>query len=203
MYDTEVVPLVTNNNTNLFSIYIAKKNDPKVALSSIFNSYLINWTGVFGGFSTINSLSDNTSLQAESKTTQSVIASSSNVSPNNNEIGKGIASETINGVSISSSVKFFARSIPVKFVVTRMKPKTRIYPFIDGRDMSRWVIPDSSFSGVVGSSLSAFGSTIVTDESGNASGILLIPAGYPPIEGTFWTGRIVDVEYDKEQKEYI
>lgn len=196
-YDTEVVPLVTNNNTNLFSIYIAKKNDPKVALSSIFNSYLINWTGVFGGFSTINSLSDNTSLQAESKTTQSVIASSSNVSPNNNEIGKGIASETINGVSISSSVKFFARSIPVKFVVTRMKPKTRIYPFIDGRDMSRWVIPDSSFSGVVGSSLSAFGSTIVTDESGNASGILLIPAGYPPIEGTFWTGRIVDVEYDK------
>lgn len=196
-FDADSVPLVTNNNTNLFSIYIAKKDDPRNAIASIYNSYLINWTGVFGGFSTINSLSENTTSQGQSKTIQSTVASSSNVSPNNNEVAKGISTDSVGAISVSSSLKFFARSIPVKFVVTRMKPKTKIYPFIDGRDVSRWTIPDSSFTGIPSSSLSAFGSDIVTDDSGNASGIILVPAGYPPIQGTFWTGRLVDVEYDK------
>jgi hypothetical protein len=127
---------------------------------------------------------------------EGLVSSSSNISPNNNEIAKGVSTKSANGFYVSSSVQFFVRSIPVKFVVTRLKPKTRVYPFIDGRDVSRWTIPDSSFSGLPTSSLTSFNSPIITDENGSASGIILIPAGYPPIQGSSWTGKITDVIYD-------
>ena len=195
-FDTNIVPLVTNNNTNLFNIYNAKSGDPASAIASIYNSFLINWVGVSSSFETINSVSQNNTNEAEANTTQSFVASSSNVSPNNNEIAKGVSTNSYEGVSVGSSVQFFARSIPVKFLVTRMKPNTRIYPFIDGRDVSRWTIPDSDFTGIATSSLTAFGSNIITDESGNASGIILIPSGYPPVQGTSWTGSLTDVVYD-------
>jgi len=196
-FDSTIVPLVTNNNTNLFNVYIAKKNDPQNAIASIYNSFIISWSGVDTAFNSINSVSTNNTNFAESSTTNSLVASSSNVSPNNNNLGKGLSSEVKNGVAISTDIQFFARSIPVKFVVTRMKPRTTIYPFIDGRDVSRWTIPDSDFTGIPSSSLSTFGSTITTDDAGNASGIILLPAGFAPVQGTSWTGNILDVVYDE------
>jgi len=195
-FDTDTIPLVTNNNTNLFNIYNVKSADPKSAIGSIYNSFLINWVGVSNSFATINSISSINTNEAESNTIESFVSSSSNVSPNNNETGKGLSTNSYDGVSVSSSVQFFARSIPVKFVVSRMKPNTRIYPFIDGRDISRWVCPDSTFTGIPTSSLGVFGGNLITDDSGNASGIILVPAGYPPIQGTTWTGNINDVQYD-------
>ena len=195
-FDTNTVPLVTNNNTNLFSIYVAKKSSPKDAIASIYNSFLINWSGVSSIFSNIVPVSSSTTLDSASNTQSSSVSSSSNISPNNNEIGKGIAYDTVNDVSVSSSMQFFARSIPIKFIVTRMKPLTKIYPFIDGRNVSRWTVPDGTFTGIPTSSLASFGSDIITDESGNASGIILLPAGYPPLQGTTWTGRLIDVAYD-------
>lgn len=195
-FDNDIVPLITNNNTNLFNIYLAKSDDPQNAIASIYNSFLINWTGVNQSFSSINSISNLNSNQAQSISVEGLVSSSSNISPNNNEIAKGVATKSANGFYVSSSVQFFVRSIPVKFVVTRMKPKTRVYPFIDGRDVSRWTIPDSSFSGLPTSSLTSFNSPIITDENGSASGIILIPAGYPPVQGSSWTGKITDVVYD-------
>jgi len=195
-YDTNMVPLVTNNNTNLFNIFISKSNDPDSAFASIYNSFVINWSGINSTFNNINSLSSNNTQQANSRTTESLISSSSNVSPNNNDIAKGVSIKSVGESYICSSIQFFARSIPVKFVITRMKPKTIIYPFIDGRDVSRWTIPDSKFTGIASSSLSSFGSPVIADENGSASGIILIPAGYPPLQGTSWTGNILDVEYD-------
>ena len=56
-----------------------------------------------------------------------------------------------------------------------MKPNTRIYPFLEGRDISRWTNPDLRYSGVAGNSLSTIGSAITTDDAGNASGLILIP----------------------------
>ena len=201
-FDNDVVPLITNNNTNLFNIYLAKSEDPQNAIASIYNSFLINWTGVNQSFASINSLSNLNTNQSQSSSVEGLVSSSSNISPNNNEIAKGVATRSSNGSYVASAIQFFVRSIPVKFVVTRMKPKTRVYPFIDGRDVSRWTIPDSTFSGLPTSSLTSFNSPIITDENGSASGIILIPAGYPPVQGSSWTGKITDVVYDTGSEKF-
>ena len=77
-----------------------------------------------------------------------------------------------------------------------MKPNTRIYPFLEGRDISRWTNPDLRYTGVAGNSLSTFGSNITTDDAGNASGMILIPNGYPPIQGSTWNNYIYNTQYD-------
>ena len=82
-----------------------------------------------------------------------------------------------------------------------MKPNTKIYVFLEGRDVSRWVNPDLRFTGIAGNSLSAFNGEINTDEYGNASGLIIIPAGRPPTENTTWTGDIDTVSYDPDGQE--
>ena len=77
-----------------------------------------------------------------------------------------------------------------------MKPETEMFVFMDGRNIGRYVVPDIRFTGVAGNSPSSFGGSIVTDENGNASGIIIIPSGYPPAQGTSWTGDIETVVYD-------
>ena len=54
-YDTSVAPLVNDNNTNLYSIFLAK-NELRDAFSSIYNSYKVNWLGASRSFFNINSL---------------------------------------------------------------------------------------------------------------------------------------------------
>ena len=97
---------------------------------------------------------------------------------------------------VSTSLSFFARSKPIKFKIGRMKPNTRIYVFLEGRNISRWINPDLRFTGIAGNSLSAFNGPITTDEYGNASGLIILPAGYPPLENATWTGDIDTVGYD-------
>ena len=77
-----------------------------------------------------------------------------------------------------------------------MKPNTRIYVFLEGRDISRWVNPDLRYTGIAGNSLSAFNGPITTDEYGNASGLIILPAGSPPNENAVWGGDIDTVGYD-------
>ena len=48
-YDTSTTPLVKDNNTNLYSIFIAK-NKVRDAFSSLYNSYKINWIGANRAF---------------------------------------------------------------------------------------------------------------------------------------------------------
>ena len=71
-----------------------------------------------------------------------------------------------------------------------MKPNTRLYVFLEGRDISRWVNPDLRYTGIAGNSLSAFNGSITTDEYGNASGLIILPAGSPPNENAIWGGDI-------------
>ena len=124
----------------------------------------------------MNSQIANTSVQTAS------VGSTSNISPQNNEVGKGVQTKTVNGSLVSTSLSLFARSVPIKFNVGRMKPNTKIYVFLEGRDISRWVNPDLRYTGIAGNSLSAFNGSITTDEYGNASGLIILPAGYPPAE---------------------
>ena len=199
-YDTSVEPLVTDNNTNLYSIFLAKSN-VRESLSSLYNSYKVNWIGANRAFFNIGSFSDTNSNLASSSVTNASVGSSSNISPQNNEIGKGISTKGVGNNVISTSLSFFARSVPVKYVINRLKPNTKVYAFMEGQNIARWVNPDTRYTGIAGNSLSAFNGSITTDENGNASGIILVPAGLPPRENTTWTGNTDTVLYDAAASE--
>ena len=199
-YNTTVAPLVTENNTNLFSIFLGK-TDVRSAFASIYNSFIINWVGVNKSFYNINSFGESNSDISSSTVSSASVGSSSNVSPQNNEIAKGVGYKTINGSSVANTLRFFARSIPVKFVLKRLKPKTQLFVFMDQKSVGRWVNPDSRFTGIAGNSLTTFNSTLTTDEYGNASGVILVPAGLAPKMNTSWTGDINTMQYDSTSEE--
>jgi hypothetical protein len=194
-YNTDVAPLISDTNTNLFTIFLAKLN-LKDSFSAFYNSFIVNWIGYNRNFYNISSLSNVNSQQAFSNVEIASVASTSNISPFNNETAKGVSTNTVNNNSIVSTIQFFARSIPVKFNLTRLKPQTQIYAFMEGIDVNRWVIPDIRYTGIAGNSPSSFNAPIITDENGNVSGIILIPAGQPPRENTSWTGNVQTVIYD-------
>ena len=198
-YDTTVAPLLTDNNTGLFSIFLAK--DVTESFSSIYNSFVVNWVGVNKAFYNINPLSESNSDSVASSVNNASVSSSSNISPQNNEIAKGVGYKTVNNTTVADSLRFFARSIPVKFVLKRLKPKTQVYVFMEQRNIDRWVLTDSRFTGVAGNSLTSFNTPIITDEYGNASGILLVPAGNAPKENTAWSGDVNQVQYDDTSEE--
>lgn len=199
-YDTSVAPLVSDNNTNLYSIFLAK-NELRDAFSSLHNSYKINWIGANRAFFNIGSFADVNSNIADSSVTNASIGTSSNISPENNEIGKGISTRGVGSNVVATSLSFFARSVAVQYKINRLKPNTNIFVFMEGQDISRWVNPDFRYTGVAGNSLSAFNGSITTDENGNASGIILIPAGKPPRENAVWTGNVDTVVYDDDADE--
>ena len=191
--------LLTDNNTGLFSIFLTK--DVTESFSSIYNSFVVNWVGVNKAFYNINPLSESNSDLAASSVNNASVSSSSNISPQNNEIAKGVGYKTVNNTTVADSLRFFARSIPVKFVLKRLKPKTQVYVFMEQRNIDRWVLTDSRFTGVAGNSLTSFNTPIITDEYGNASGILLVPAGNAPKENTPWNGDVNQVQYDDTSEE--
>ena len=199
-YDQSTEPVVVDTNTDLFNIFLAKDN-VKESFSSLHNSFVINWVGATSSFTTINSLGGVNSQIAATSVQSASVGSSSNISPQNNEVGKGVQTKTIGDSVVSTSLAFFARSVPVKFTIGRMKPNTRIYVYLEGRDISRWVNPDLRYTGIAGNSLSAFNGPITTDEYGNASGLIILPAGNPPTENATWSGDVGTVSYDNSAEE--
>ncbi len=199
-YDDSIEPVIVDTNTDLYQIFIAKDN-VKESLSSLHNSFVVNWIGASSSFTAINSLGENNTEKAIATVGMASVASSSNISPQNNEVAKGVQTKTVRGNVVSTSLQFFARSVPVKFIIRRMKPNTNISVFLEGRNVNRWVNPDLRFTGIAGNSPSAFNGSVTTDENGNASGIVLIPAGLPPRENAVWTGDVDTVDYDTSAEE--
>ena len=194
-YDSSIEPVVVDTNTDLFNIFLAKES-VKESFSSLHNSFVINWVGATSSFTAINSLGNVNTQVANTSVQSASVGSSSNISPQNNEVGKGLQTKSVGDSIVSTSLSFFARSVPIKFKVGRMKPNTRLYVFLEGRDISRWVNPDLRYTGIAGNSLSAFNGSITTDEYGNASGLIILPAGTPPNENAIWGGDIDTVGYD-------
>ena len=199
-YDNSIAPLVNDNNTNLYSIFLAKDNI-RDSLSSLYSSYKVNWIGSNRAFFNIGSFSDTNNSLSNSTVANASLGSSSNISPDNNEVGKGINTKGVGSNVVATSLSFFARSIPVNYVINRLKPNTKVYAFMEGQDIARWVCPDTRYTGIAGNSLSAFNGSITTDENGNASGVILIPAGKAPRENTSWTGNVDTVLYDDASSE--
>lgn len=200
-YDQSVAPLISDSNTKLNSIFLAKENNLDEAYGSIHNSFIINWVGSTQSFFNIESFANINTEDIQSSVQVASTQSSSNVSPQNNEIGKGLNTKSIGDKKISSSVQFFARSIPVKFTVNRLKPNTKVNVFMEGRGIGAWVVPDSRFTGIGGNSLTTFGADLVTDSNGNLSGIIVIPAGLPPVQNSLWTGNVDTVSYQEGSEE--
>ncbi len=199
-YDQTATPLIVDTNTDLYKIFLSKV-DVTESFSSLHNSFIINWVGSSPSFTAINSLGGVNSIDSQATVESASISSSSNISPNNNDVAKGVQITTTRERNVSSSLQFFARSIPVKYVLQRLKPNTEISVFLEGRNISRWVNPDLRFTGIATNSLSSFNGKIVTDSDGNASGLIIIPAGLPPSENTTWTGDIDTVDYDDSAEE--
>ena len=199
-YDQSVEPLIVDTNTNLFTIFIAKDSVSE-SFSSLHNSFIVNWVGASPSFTSINSLGKVNSQEAKSAVELASVSSSSNVSPQNNEVGKGLQTTKVGEKNISTALQLFARSRVIKFIVRRLKPNTNISIFMEGRNVNRWVNPDLRFTGIAGNSPSAFNGTVTTDEYGNASGMILLPAGAPPRENAIWSGDIDTVDYDTTAEE--
>ena len=199
-YDQNVEPLVVDTNTSLYDIFIAK-DDTKESFSSLHDSFIVNWVGTSPSFTSINSLGETNTSNAKSSVKSASVGSSSNISPQNNELGKGVQTKTVGESVVATSLQFFARSKEIKFVIGRLKALTKVSVFLEGRNINRWVNPDLRFTGIAGNSLSAFNGEVVTDQNGNASGIILLPAGYAPRENATWTGDIDTVEYDESSEE--
>ena len=199
-YDNSIAPLVNDNNTNLYSIFLAK-DSIRDSLSSLYSSYKVNWIGANRAFFNIGSFAETNNNLSGSTVANASVGSSSNISPQNNEVGKGINTKGVGSNVVATSLSFFARSIPVKYVINRLKPNTTVYAFMEGQNIARWVNPDARYTGMAGNSLSAFNGSITTDENGNASGIILIPSGKAPRENTTWTGNVDTVLYDDASSE--
>jgi len=201
-YDNSEKPVILNNDTKVFSVFISK-TDAREGYSSLNNFYLTNWVGTNRTFHNLSSLNDITS-NTEATVISATVSTSSNISPQNNEIGKGIQTVSNAKNVISSSAQLFARSKEIKFVLRRLKPNTKFYTFIDGRNVNRWVAQDTKFTGIAGNSIGSFGasvdgSAITTDSNGDASGILIFPAGYAPVQSASWTGDINTVSYETDE----
>jgi hypothetical protein len=194
-YSQSQFPVILNNDSKLFSVFYSK-NSAREGLASIYNSYSINWIGTNRVFYNSLPLND-VNFTAQATSISASISSSSNISPQNNELAQGVSSTTIGNSTVVSDIEFFCQTKLVKFVLTRMKPKTRLFAFVDGRSVERWISQDFRFTGIAGNSLSTFDSGITTDENGNASGVLLIPSGYAPISGSSVPANIENISYDE------
>ncbi len=199
-YDQDVEPLVVDTNTSLYDIFIST-NTIKESFSSLHDSFIVNWVGTSPSFTSINSLGETNTSIAKSSVKSASVGSTSNISPQNNELGKGVQTKTVGESVVATSLQFFARSREIKFVIGRLKPLTKVSVFLEGRNVNRWVNPDLRFTGIAGNSLSAFNGQVVADANGNASGLILLPAGFAPKENATWTGDIDTVEYDDSSEE--
>jgi len=194
-FDQKQKPLVLDNDSQVFTAFYAK-SDPREAYASLHNNFIVNWIGTNRVFFNLTSLSNLSSNVATSSTSTASTSSVSNISPQNNQLAQNVPSKSVGANSVSTALQQFCRSVPVFFTITRMKPFTKLYSFMDKQSVDRWVIQDFRYTGVPGNSLSTFNSGIVTDANGNASGLLLIPSGYAPQTGSTWTGTIEDIQYD-------
>ena len=203
-YDNTQAPNILNNDTKVFSVFV-NKNDAREGYASLNNFYITNWVGTNRAFFNISSLNDITT-NTETNVVAATISTSSNISPQNNEVGKGITTVNNGDSIVASSLQLYARSKAIKFTLRRLKPNTKFYAFIDGRGVSRYICQDVRFTGIPANSLGPFGvnadgSAIKSDANGDASGLLIFPAGPAPLQNATWPGDINSVAYESEGEE--
>ncbi len=186
-----------NNNDNQTLDPLEVYTDGDVALSQIHDVSKISILGNDSEFSNVNSLSSDAPQTAEAEVIQSKITSSSNLASQNTELPLQQSSTSIGEKVLSTSFTLYVKEQYVEFHLRKMKPNTRLHTFLDNINIGGYVVPDRNYSGIPGSSLRSWGDNIVTDDAGNASGIILIPSGRKPSLGTFHEENIEDLTFDE------
>ena len=194
-YEQKQFPLILDNDSQVFSAFYAK-SDSRDAYASLHNNFIVNWVGTDRVFFNTSSLSNISSNVATSTATNANVSSNSNISPQNNQLAQNVPSRKNGKNTVANSLQQFCRSVPVFFTLTRMKPFTKFYVFMDNQSIDRWTNQDYRYTGVAGNSLSTFNSGLTSDANGNLSGMILVPSGNAPQSGSSWTGSINDVQYD-------
>ena len=194
-FDEDALPSVNNNdNQTLDPLEIYE--DGENALSQIHNITQIAVCGNDSEFSNVNSLSSDAPDLPESEVVLASTNSSSNIAAQNTEVPLQQSSTTIGEKTLSTAITLYIKEQYIEFHLRRMKPNTRIYPFIDGLDVSDYLVPDRNYSGSPGSSLRNWGDTLVTDDTGSATGILFFSSGRKPAKGTAYEDDISALAFD-------
>ncbi len=198
-YDEDQTPAVNNNDNQTLDTLEVNSEDGDKAMSQIHDISKTAATGNETEFSNTSSLSSDAPNNSESEVTGASTTSSSNIASQNSEVAVGETSTTKNGKTVSTSMTLYAKEQYLNIHIRRMKPDTKLYVFIDGQAAQNYFVPDRSYSGEVGSSLRNFGDDLITDDSGNATGILLFPGGRRPTKGTGYEEVIDDLTFDTEK----
>ena len=175
-YDEYAMPAL-NNNDNQTLDPLEVYDDGDTALGQIHDVSKIALLGNETEFSNVASLSSDAPDLSLAEVVGSKSASSSNIAAQNSEIPLQQSGTTIGEKVISTSLVLYIKEQYIEFHLRRMKPNTRIYPFIDGIALADYLVPDRNYSGQPGSSLRNWGDNLITDDSGSATGILLMPGG--------------------------
>ena len=195
-FDEHALPSI-NNNDNQTLDPLEIYDDGENALSQIHNVTQLAVTGNSTEFSNVNSLSSDAPDLPESEVVLASSGSSSNIAAQNTEVPLQQSSTTVGEQTISTAITLYVKEQYIEFHLKRMKPNTRIYPFIDGLDVSDYLVPDRNYSGMPGSSLRNWGDTLVTDDTGAATGVILMPSGRKPTKGTQYEDDIDAITWDE------
>ena len=194
-YDEYAMPAL-NNNDNQTLDPLEVYDDGDTALAQIHDVSKIALLGNETEFSNVASLSSDAPDLSLAEVVGSKSASSSNIAAQNSEIPLQQSATTIGEKVISTSLVLYIKEQYIEFHLRRMKPNTRIYPFIDGIALADYLVPDRNYSGQPGSSLRNWGDNLITDDSGSATGILLMPGGRKPTKGTSYEDDINTLTFD-------
>ena len=141
-------PLVTDVEGDFTSTLLEQNADPQTGLSPIiWNSWQDNWTGSTSEDFTTRRVTNRTIGRRRIRTTtENTFRTTTDTGVSTRDGTRTLVTEQFDRQSlgervINRSVISFMRSRNIQFVSKKNKPKTRLYPFFDGVDVSAYCTP--------------------------------------------------------------
>tara|TARA_B100001248_G_scaffold139809_1_gene104978 strand:+ start:3238 stop:10071 length:6834 start_codon:yes stop_codon:yes gene_type:complete len=182
-FEVNRLPALIINRDGNFDQLVAQVGN---AMGTIWNSWQTQWTGTSqservistsGAFQEGNALFSNVVTRVTTTTTRRQRRDGINT-----RVIAQIDRESLGDRLRSTALIPFMRSKNVNFVVDGLKPNTRMYPFFDKVDVSRFVTPATGGVGTV----TSINGAIFSDGGGSCTGLFTIPdpnvAGNPQFQ---------------------
>lgn len=176
-YSRTRVPYILNNKSGIFDAIKYPADDATDSnIGMIWNNWKTLWAGSLTT-SLTDLISSNSSSAAEARwkdvrsVRETTVRADSQSQLSENRTGTRVNAlsrmtlRTIGNKTVSASVIPYIRSRVVTFVAKALKPTARVYPFFDGRDVSLYCKPQGG----------SYGDPLITDASGNITGLFSIP----------------------------
>ncbi len=164
-FETELVPpLIVNVEGNYDTVLAGVGN----ALGTIWNSWETQWSGVVAT-RTDRFRNNNFDVTRTIQTTRTDLRRTGLVT----DVVEQIDEESQGTKVISRAMIPWLRANDIEFVGKAFKPKTRLYPFFDGVDVSKFITPKNT--NFTTDTTPVAGSPLFTDAVGNIDGTFNIP----------------------------